>query len=401
MKKIIFGTLFSIILLAGGYFIYARYFRPLAPALLPPSQDIVKLLEKKDAPAGDPRPAGQNNTDMPLKLPDGFSISIFAQNLSGARVLLPDAGGNFWVSRPSSGAVTFLEVKRGKVSAQNNIFQNLKGPHGLAFDPDDPNILYIAEENKVSKALLGTEAPLQKIADLPSGAGHSTRTLLFGKDNRLYVSIGSSCNVCVEKDARRAAVYSMNKDGSDFREFAEGLRNSVFMINNPKTGEIWATDMGRDLLGDNVPPEEINILKDDQNYGWPYCYANNIHDDNFDPNRAVSCEGKIPPHISFQAHSAPLGLAFIPQDSSWPAEYRGDLLVAFHGSWNRSVPTGYKIVRFDLDENGNATGPSQDFISGWLQGSNALGRPVDLKFAPDGALYVSDDKAGVIYRVTY
>jgi len=195
----------------------------------------------------------------------------------------------------------------------------------------------------------------------------------------------------------------MNKDGSDFREFASGLRNSVFLASHPQTEKIWATEMGRDLLGDDIPPEEINILEEGKNYGWPYCYSQNVHDDNFDAQKTVNCTGKTPPHIEIQAHSAPLGLAFVPEDSNWPEEYKNNLLVSYHGSWNRSVPTGYKIVRYKLDEAGNILVAQEDFITGWLQGSTgaaALGRPVDIVFH-EGVMYVSDDKAGVIYKVTY
>jgi glucose/arabinose dehydrogenase len=399
MKKIgIFWlAIFLLAVVYGGYF-YWQNLRGIGPATGNPSRDVAELVPP---PENGNWPPGQNNTPMPLKIPDGFSISIFAKDLPLARVLLFDPAGNLWVSRTRAGAVSFLEIKGGKVSGQNDIFRNLKNPHGIALDPDDPNVLYIAEEDKISKTVLRTEAPLQKIADLPFGAGHSTRTLLFNQD-KLYVSIGSSCNVCVEKDNRRAKIFSLNKDGGDFREFARGLRNAVFLTAHPKTQEIWTTEMGRDLLGDNVPPEEVNIAREGADYGWPYCYADNAHDDNFDPQKNVSCADKTPPHIAFQAHSAPLGLAFVPENSNWPAEYKNNLLVAYHGSWNRSVPTGYKIARYKLDAEGNVLDKNgEDFAAGWLQGGDALGRPVDLKFGPDGALYVSDDKAGVIYKIEY
>jgi glucose/arabinose dehydrogenase len=155
--------------------------------------------------------------------------------------------------------------------------------------------------------------------------------------------------------------------------------------------------MGRDLIGDNMPPEEVNIVEDGKDYGWPYCYAARVHDDNFDPKKAHSCENTVAPHITFQAHSAPLGLAFIPE--SWPAQYRGDLLVVYHGSWNRTEPTGYKVARFDLDENYTSNGES-DFRSGFLEGDGVLGRPVDVLFDARGNLFISDDKAGVIYRIS-
>lgn len=401
MKKSLIAAAAAAVLLvvAYGAYFYWSNLRGVGPALREAPRDIADIIP----PAGDSAPpSGQNSTGMPLYLPDGFSISIFARALPAARVMLFDREGNVWLSRTRTGHVSLLEIKSGRSVSQNDIFRNLKNPHGLAFDPDDTGVLYVAEEDKISKALIGTEAPLQKIADLPAGGGHFTRTLLFDPEGKLYVSIGSSCNVCAEKDARRAKIFSLNKDGSDFREFARGLRNAVFMALHPATEEIWATEMGRDLLGDDIPPEEINVVRAGGDYGWPNCYGDNIHDDDFDSAGKVSCAGKIAPHISFQAHSAPLGLAFVPENSNWPEEYKNNLLVAYHGSWNRSVPTGYKIVRYKLDAGGNILDKEgEDFITGWLQGNEALGRPVDLKFGPDGALYATDDKAGVIYKVEY
>ncbi len=394
MKRFI-TKLLSII--AGVLILYAMYFywtnfRGLGPATNNPSGDIVDIIEKED----------QNSTNFPLKLPKGFSIEIFAKNLSGARVMATDSFGNFWVSRTTKGIVTELEVKDGKVVSQNDVFRNLNNPHGLAVDPQNGNLLYIAEENKISNVALYSEDSLHKIVDLPtSGGGHYTRTLGFGPDNRLYVSIGSSCNVCQENDSRLAAIYSMNKDGADFKQFAKGLRNTVFFTWSYVDGKMWGTEMGRDLLGDNIPPDEINVLSEGGNYGWPNCYGNNIHDDIFDKNiyiRNPCMEPfETPAKVDLQAHSAPLGLAFVPEEG-WPEEYWYDLIVAFHGSWNRTTPTGYKLVRIKLDSKGNYQG-TEDFLIGWIDGNSALGRPVDVLIQPGGTMYVSDDKAGVIYKI--
>jgi glucose/arabinose dehydrogenase len=294
-------------------------------------------------------------------------------------------------------------------------------------DPAGGTTLYIAEETKISKVALYSEDSLHKIADLPEGGRHYTRTLLFGPDGRLYVSIGSTCDVCNEKDERIASIYSMNKDGSDFKKEASGLRNSVFMATNPVDGSIWATEMGRDNLGNDLPPDEINIIdgpstnaqgQNPPDFGWPTCYGQNVHDTDFDPVKKPSgseeagknpCNGKVTPAVELPAHSAPLGLAFIPEEG-WPEDLGNDLLVAFHGSWNRTEPTGYKIARVKLNSSGkyegmDSTGSPQveDFISGWLSadGKTSLGRPVDLLTMPGGSMYVSDDKAGVIYKVQY
>ena len=184
-----------------------------------------------------------------------------------------------------------------------------------------------------------------------------------------------------------AKIFSANRDGSDLKEYASGLRNSVFFTWHGTTGDMWATEMGRDLLGDDLPPAEINIIRAGKFYGWPYFYGENIQDKNFDSSASTGNLGvdkeATPSHIDMQAHSAPLGLAFI-KDITWPQEYQDDLLVAYHGSWNRTVPTGYKIARFVLDEDGSYLGV-QDFITGWLtENGTVLGRPVDIIIGADG-----------------
>ncbi len=376
-----------------GIIFYWDNLRGVGPVVFPPGDDITEILK--------PKP-GENKTGMPLKMPDNFSIEIFAKDLAGARVMAFDTFGNMWVSRTSAGVVTQLEIKDGKVVRQGDVLRNLDNPHGLAFDPQGSSTLYFAEEGKISRIATYSDDKGQKIADLPTkGGGHFTRTLGFGPDDRLYVSIGSSCNVCIESDERRAAIYSLNRDGSDFKKFASGLRNTVFFTWSYMDGRMWGNDMGRDLLGDETPPEEINILQEGKNYGWPVCYGQNINDRNFDKNVYIQdpCNDKIPPHVEMPAHSAPLGLAFVPEEG-WPEDMWYDLIVAFHGSWNRSEPTGYKLVRIKLDDKGNYEG-IEDFISGWLQGNTALGRPVDVLIQPGGVMYVSDDKAGVIYKIKY
>ena len=431
-KGIIWGLVIVVVALVAvqaGTF-YWNNLRGAGPAILPPVGDIVKDLETPST-SSQPTPSAtagmapqvKNNTQYPLKLPDGFSISIFAKDLPGARVIEFDTFGNMWVSQTSQGVISELEVQDGNVIQQDVVFKNLRKPHGLAFHPEQRTLLYVAEEHRVSKtSTVHTGGGFIKIIDLPYGEGHFTRTLTFGPDKRLYVSIGSSCNVCIESDNRRAKIFSASDDGSNFQEFARGLRNAVFLTWQPGTKNMWVTEMGRDLLGDDLPPDEINMIpikaetnsglsvadqNPTQNFGWPNCYGKNVHDTDFDHNTYIRnpCMDpfEIPSYVDMQAHSAPLGLGFTPD--SWPAEYRDDLIVAYHGSWNRTKPTGYKLVRMKLDSSGNYTG-TEDFITGWyVPGSGkgpegALGRPVDVKFH-NGALYVSDDKAGVIYKITY
>ncbi|MEX1997451.1 MAG: PQQ-dependent sugar dehydrogenase [Candidatus Andersenbacteria bacterium] len=359
----------------------------IGPVLQPPNRAITQLLDNAEGP------------DFPLSLPPNFSIAIFARDLPGARVLVRDGRGNFWVSQTDQGTISLLEVNDNQVTSGRVVWRNLDNPHGLAIDPHDPLMLYFAEEGAISRVPLYREAVPEEIADLPRGGGHSTRTLGFGPDDRLYVSIGSSCNVCYEQDSRRSKIFSLNRDGSQFQEVASGLRNAVFFTWSYVDGRMWATEMGRDLLGDDTPPDEINIIEAGKDYGWPTCYGKNIWDTTFDRSAAARarCAQAAPSLVDLQAHSAPLGLAFVPEEG-WPEEYWYDLLVAYHGSWNRREPTGYKVVRVKLDEQGRYQG-TEDFISGWLQDGNALGRPVDVRVEPGGVLYITDDKAGVIYRV--
>jgi len=380
------------------------------------------------------RDAGENITETtfpeesPLSLPPGFSISIFAEGLGKPRVIIQDPSGNLIVSIPSEGKVVVLPDKDrdGVADEIITVVGGLNKPHGLAkhcFPVDEQGIehdcvLYIAETDQVAVYAYDRErlqaTRKQKILNLPRGGNHTTRTLLLPPDkNRLLISVGSSCNVCNEGDRQRATILSSALDGSVVDIFARGLRNAVFMTVHPTTGAIWATEMGRDLLGDDLPPDEINIIEEGKNYGWPTCYGKNVHDTEYDKNiyiRNPCLEPfETPSHIDLQAHSSPLGLAFIPPNSPWPREYWNNLLVAYHGSWNRSVPTGYKVVRFILGDMGEYSG-REDFITGWLQysddtrgisSSTVLGRPAGVLIDEEGVLFISDDRAGVIYRVIY
>jgi glucose/arabinose dehydrogenase len=343
-----------------------------------------------------------------LHVPPGFSISVFADTHTQPRMLTWSPGGVLMAASVDDGTVVAMPDPRGTGKAERvvNVLTNLNGPNSFAFHNGK---LYVAEVNRVvryawNEASLHADNPRQ-IAELPSsGGGHMTRTLLFA-NGKLYVSAGSSCNVCNERDERRAAVMEMNEDGSSGRVFARGLRNAVGLTFNPRTGTVWTTENGRDWLGDNLPPDEINDLgKNGGDFGWPYCYGNRVPDTKFSPDAARHCPTTVPAKIELQAHSAPLGLAFN-EGQSFPVEYRHNLFVAFHGSWNRSVPTGYKVVRIKLDQNQNSQGV-EDFISGWMppqpsRASRPLGRPVGVLFGQDGSLYISDDSNGAIYHVTY
>ncbi len=397
-KKIILIAGVSLLLAAAfSLRFYWRELRGIRPAVSGPADDIAEMID---------------GGDVPLDLPEGFSVSIFAEGLTDPRVMTYGPDGNLWVSVPSDGKVISLKDEDGDGKAEIHLVvaENLDRPHGLAVRCTEKCEVYVAETDQVAVYDFdGKNSKLvnkRKIIDLPSGGGHSTRTIMFmpaPEDHRLLVSVGSSCNVCNEADDRRAKVLIMNADGTDMREFARGLRNSVFMAIHPVNGRIWATEMGRDLLGDDLPPDEINILEEGGNYGWPICYGKNLHDAEFDKNTYIRNPCMAPfersSHIDIPAHSAPLGLAFFPEEG-WPQEYWHDALVAYHGSWNRSVPTGYKVVRYKLDQDGNYLGV-EDFISGWLKDGEASGRPADILIQPGGTIFISDDKAGVIYKVIY
>ena len=339
-----------------------------------------------------------------LKVPAGFSIDVFAQ-APHARMMAFSPGGVLLVTSTTDGKVLALPDSQhsGKAEKSVTVLQDLNAPHGIAFHNGK---LYIADTNQLQR-FDWDESQLrasngQTIAKYPGSGMHFTRTLLFA-NKKMYVSIGSDCNVCAEKDSHRGAVIEYNDDGSGERIFASGLRNAVGLALNPRTGTIWATDNGRDWLGDSRPADEINDLgKNGGNFGWPYCYANQVLDVTQAKPGDNRCKNTIAPKVQIEAHSAPLGLAYY-SGNLFPEDYRGDLLVALHGSWNRSRPSGYKVIRVQVGEKGEAQ-IKEDFVTGWIRPGEThkgewMGRPVDVVVGPEGAVYISDDAAGVVYRV--
>lgn len=410
MKQVLFSSLVALgicILFVGGWIFYSQY-RAVAPVLLPPDGDIVQIIEDQNEVL-----PGQDDTDFALDVPDGFSIEIFAKNIPGARVMVVDARGNMWVSQMKEGVVSLLTTNdEGIVTRVDPIFTGLNNPHGLAIDPNDPFVLYIAEEHRISKVRVYSDQPLfETLVELPTGGRHVSRTIGFGPDGLLYVSIGSSCDVCLEDDPFLGSIAVVDPRTGGMQMYATGLRNSVFFTWHEVDGSMWATEMGRDRLGDDLPPDEINIIQPrkldsndlPKNYGWPICYGNKVHDTLFDSNQYVRdpCEDTVAPVVELQAHVAPLGIDVIPESTAWPEEYWGDLIIAEHGSWNRSEPVGYKLSLVRLNDRLEFL-EVQDFITGWLTDEGrALGRPVDVLVRHDGTMYVSDDKAGLIYKISY
>jgi len=329
-----------------------------------------------------------------LTLPEGFTVSRWVSGHDALRMMALTGDGILLVTEMGKGNVLGFRLADRNPQAMT-VASGLSRPSGIAFHDSS---VWVAEETKVIRypyegdGRLGD--PETVISGLPSG-GHGTRTIGFGPDGKLYLAIGSSCNVCEEDDERRAAILRFNADGSGQELFASGLRNTVGFTWQPGTGDMWGVDNGRDGLGEDLPPEEVNILLQGKNYGWPYCYGSFQVNPEFigDRQRARFCEATEPPAVEMQAHSAPLGLRFL-SDPAWPVAWQGDLFIAFHGSWNRQVPTGYKVVRVDRNRQAN------DFITGWLdeESGKAWGRPVDILFT-NNKMFISDDASGSIYIV--
>lgn len=353
-----------------------------------------------------------------LGVPDGFKISTYARNLNGPRVIVFDPKNRLIVSETKEGKVVRLvdADNDGFAEIREVIISDVPKPHGLALACNDQEgatcILYVATHNTVDSyvydIVTGALSNKKKLIDIPASATdrHYTRSLLWDKmtPSLLYVSVGSSCDVCKEKDPFRAGISVYNIEKKTIERYATGLRNAVFMTINPKDNSIVATEMGRDGLGDELPPDEINTIIGGNDYGWPICFGNNIHDKQYDKNTYIRnpCTKPFttPSLIDLPAHSAPLGLTFV-TNNLWPKKYLNGLIVAYHGSWNRSIPTGYKLVFIGIREDGTYMEPV-DFVTGWLTSDGTkIGRPVGLAFGNDEALYVSDDTAGVIYRIEY
>jgi glucose/arabinose dehydrogenase len=362
------------------------------------------------ASAGDPSSAAAADTagrasalDGKLSVPAGFTVGYFARDLRGVRFMALGPGGVVYATQPRSGRVVRLpDANRdGAADGVEVVVSGLRQPHGLAFHK---GALWVANTDGVVRVPIGANGlasgePVY-VNRYDGGGGHWSRTIVFGRDGAMYVAVGSTCNVCIETSPDRAAVLRFNEDGSGKRVYASGLRNAVGLAVNPRTGAVWATQNERDNIQpahEDLPPEELNILTDGGDYGWPYCYGDRLPNPEF--NDASRCAHTIAPALAMQAHSAPLGLTFLNGASSFPADYHGDVLVAFHGSWNRDVPTGAKVVRVRVRNDKPVS--VEDFITGWQQSNGSRwGRPVDVLVANDGSVLVSDDNGGNIYRVT-
>jgi glucose/arabinose dehydrogenase len=335
-----------------------------------------------------------------IKLPPGFRIELFAQNLTGARSMALGAKGTLFVGTRKEGKVYALVdggTSRAKVYT---IAKGLDEPNGVAFRNGS---LYVAEISRVTRfddienRLADPPKPVLVNGSFPDKSHHGWKFIRFGPDGKLYVPVGAPCNICESKDPRFASIMRMDPDGKHLEIFARGIRNTVGFDWHPVSHELWFTDNGRDELGDNRPPDEVNRApRAGLHFGYPYWHGKDIPDPEF--SSRMKKGAFVPPEVELPAHVASLGMRFY-TGKMFPAEYRDQIFIAEHGSWNRTVPIGYRISLVRLT--GNRDGKYQIFAEGWLHNGEAWGRPVDVQVMPDGSLLVSDDKAGVLYRISY
>ncbi|MDB6062416.1 MAG: sorbosone dehydrogenase [Verrucomicrobiaceae bacterium] len=337
-----------------------------------------------------------------IKLPPGFEITVFAENVKDARSLALGDNGTLFVGTRSEGKVYAIRHDGKQAQQIFTIASGLNMPNGVAFRN---GALYVAEVNRVLR-FDNIEANLERpgkpvvINDqFPSETHHGWKFIQFGPDGLLYVPIGAPCNICDRGDPYASITrIDVDKINQQPEIVARGIRNTVGFDWQPQSKKLWFTDNGRDLLGDDVPPDELNrISRAGEHFGYPYCHAGTIEDPEFGAKH--NCKEFVAPFANLQAHSANLGVRFY-TGNLFPAEYRNQLFIAQHGSWNRSKKVGYRLIRVDPSKSGDAA--VSVFAEGWLQGDETvLGRPVDVQLMPDGALLVSDDTANAIYRIGY
>jgi len=339
-----------------------------------------------------------------LKVPAGFRVSVFASDLPGARMMTISPEGVLLVARRRANEVVALPDKNGDGRAEPQVLlSDLTNANSLAFKN---GYLYIATTPAVMRVRWADGKPAgapEKFVDLPTSTPsvHVTRSIAFGPDGRLYIGIGSSCNVCVEPDPRRTTIQVVDADGSNLRPFARGMHNAIGFDWDPATGRMWAGDTGQDGLGDSVPPEEINLIEAGKHYGFPFFIGRNEANHVPELKEAhpdVPADTVVAPALELPAHTTPMDLRFY-TGSQFPSSYRNALFLALHGSSTIPTKVGYKVVRVVMKD-GKPVG-TEDFITGWLKNAEVSGRPAGLATGRDGALYVSDDNKGFIYRVSY
>ena len=337
-----------------------------------------------------------------IQLPEGFEIEIYADQVDNARSMTLGDRGTLFVGSRRAGRVYAIidEDMDYRADRVITIAGGLNSPNGVAFRDGD---LYVAEISRVIKYpdvednLDDPPSPVVVKDDFPDETHHGWKYIAFGPDDRLYVPVGAPCNNCLSEREIFASITRMDPDGGNFEIFAHGVRNTVGFDWHPETGTLWFTDNGRDWMGDNRPPDELNRApRPGMDFGYPYCHGSDISDPEFGDRK--DCDQFIPPIQELGPHVAALGMIFYTGDM-FPEAYRNRILIAEHGSWNRTVPIGYRVTMVDPED--VQSGSYEVFAGGWLEGSRAWGRPVDILQLPDGSVLVSDDQADVIYRIHY
>ncbi|MFL5740491.1 MAG: PQQ-dependent sugar dehydrogenase [Flavisolibacter sp.] len=338
------------------------------------------------------------NVDQ-IKLPPHFKMGVFAE-APGARSLCESPSGTLFVGTMNGDVYALRDTDKNGVADENYIIASgLNSPNGVAFK--DGN-LYVAEIsrilrfNKIEEHLKSPPGYQVVYDQLPSDRHHGWKFIAFGPDGKLYVPVGAPCNICEEENPVYASIARMNPDGTAFEIFAKGIRNTVGFDWDPQTGALWFTDNGRDNLGDDIPSDELNTApKAGLHFGFPYCHEGDILDPKF--GKGKNCADFAAPVLKLGAHVAALGMRFY-SGSAFPPEYKNQIFIAQHGSWNRTTPVGYRVMIVRLENNKPVS--YEPFATGWLdEKGNVLGRPVDVQVHQDGSLLVSDDRNGVVYRI--
>ncbi len=338
-----------------------------------------------------------------IRLPEGFSISLYAEGVDNARQMALGANGTLFVGSRSAGNVYALVDRDSDQRADESfvIDFGLRMPTGLAFRDGAlyvGAISLILRYDDIEERLANPPEPVVVKGDLPRDTHHGWKYLGFGPDGKLYVPVGAPCNVC-EPPPPFATIQRMDPDGRNMETYASGIRNSVGFAFHPGTGDLWFTDNGRDRMGDNLPPGELNHARAaGLHFGYPYCHGGSVVDPRYGGEKGCD-NGYEPPAQALGAHVAPLGVTFYTGDM-FPPAYRNQVFIAEHGSWDRSAKIGYRVMLVRLDVAGKATS-YEPFAEGWLKGQSNWGRPADVLVMPDGALLVADDQAGAIYRIAY
>ncbi|KAA3439707.1 PQQ-dependent sugar dehydrogenase [Rufibacter hautae] len=354
--------------------------------------------------------ASENVTEQPatdadlakISLPDGFQISYFARNVVNARSMALGPDGTLYVGSRDKGSVYALpdRNKDGKADEVITIASGLNMPNGVALRNGS---LFVAEISRITRYdniaqnLKNPPKPAVVYDKFPTEEHHGWKYIAFGPDDKLYVPVGAPCNICLRKEPVYAAISRMNPDGSGLEVFASGVRNTVGFDWHPTTKELWFTDNGRDLMGDNMPPDELNRApKKGMHFGYPFCHAGETLDPEF--GKGKDCADYTAPVQKLNPHGGTLGMEFY-TGAMFPENYKNQIFIAEHGSWNRTEKIGYRLSLYRTDAQGK--GSFVPFAAGWLQDGKEWGRPVDVEVMPDGSMLVSDDMNDAIYRITY